>query len=262
MKTIKTATLTMNYADDGAPDAPVVMFSNSLGADLSMWAAQADYFKQDFRVVRYDQRGHGRSEVPDGPYTFEVLCSDVVALMDALGIERAHFVGLSMGGMTALGLALDHADRLHSITSANCVGGYPPEGVKVWEERMAAVTANGLESILEATIQRWFTQATIDARPDEMAAVRAMIAATAVEGYVGCCGALKKLAYLERLSAISLPTLFIAGSHDLGAPAAAMLDMHHRVTGSRYVELDAAHLSNMERPGEFNDAVSEFLRSM
>jgi len=262
MKTIKTATLKINYADDGSADAPVIIFSNSLGADLSMWRAQADYFKQDFRVVRYDQRGHGGTEVPEGPYSFEVLCDDVVALMDALDIERAHFVGLSMGGMTALGLALDHADRLLSIASCNCVAGYGPEGVKVWDERIVAVNANGLEPILDATIGRWFTQPTIDSRADEMAGVRAMIAATPVAGYVGCCGALKKLSYLDRLSTITVPTLFIAGSHDLGAPAAAMQDMHNRVSGSGYVELDAAHVSSLERPAEFNQAVSDFLHAI
>ena len=262
MKTIKTATLKINYADDGPADAPAVIFSNSLGADLSMWQAQANYFKQDFRVVRYDQRGHGGTEVTDGPYSFDLLCGDVVALMDALAIERAHFTGLSMGGMTALGLALDHPDRLLSIASCNCIAAYGPDGVKVWEERIAAVSATGLEPILEGTIGRWFTQPAIDSRPAEMAAVRAMIAATPVAGYLGCCGAIKDLNYLDRLSTITLPTLFIAGSHDQGAPAAAMQDMHGRVSNSRYVELDAAHVSNLERPVEFNQALSEFLNSI
>lgn len=262
MKTIKTATVEINYAEDGPTDAPVIVFSNSLGANLSMWQAQADCFKKAYRVVRYDHRGHGNTAVPPGPYSFEELSNDVVALMDALDIGRAHFVGLSMGGMTALGLALDHAARMLSITSCNCVAGYGPEGLKVWDERIAAVEANGLEPILDGTMQRWFTEPTIAARADEMAAIRAMIAATPVAGYLACCGALKQLNYLDRLSTITLPTLFIAGTHDLGAPASAMQDMHSRVAGSRYVELDAAHVSNIERPLEFNQALGDFLRAV
>jgi 3-oxoadipate enol-lactonase len=262
MRIINTATLKINYADDGPNDAPVIIFSNSLGSNLSMWQSQVDHFKSDFRVIRYDHRGHGNTEVAAGPYSFEVLCNDVVALMDALGIERAHFAGLSMGGMTALGLALDHPDRVFGITAANCVAAIAPEGLKVWDERIAAISANGLEPILDGTIQRWFTQPTIDARPDEMKAVAGMIAATPVEGYLACCEALKKLNYLKRLSSISTPTLFIAGTHDLGAPAAAMQDMHGRVSDSRYVELDAAHISNMERPHEFNQTLGDFIRSI
>ena len=261
MPTVKTATLEIHYAENGSADAPALLFSNSLAANLSMWQAQADYFSDRFRVIRYDQRGHGDTAVPPGPYTFEQLSDDAVALLDALDIASAHFVGLSMGGMTALGLALDHSDRVASITACNCVAGYPPDGVKVWDERIAAVSEAGLEPVLDATLERWFTAPTRAARPDDMTAVRNMIAATPVEGYIGCCGALKKLNYLDRLSNISLPTLFIAGTHDLGAPATAMRDMHAQVAGSRYVELDAAHVSNIERPAEFNAALADFLPS-
>ncbi len=261
MPKLNNADVALNYVEDGATNTPAIIFSNSLGANLSMWQAQAEHFRNDYRVVRYDQRGHGASAVPPGPYSFEALGQDVIALMDALEIERAHFVGLSMGGMTALGLALDHPARLLSITACNCVAGFGPDGLKVWDERIATVTANGLEPILDGTLARWFTQPTIDARPAEMAAVRAMVAATPVAGYIACCGALKQLNYLKRLADIKLPTLFIAGSHDLGAPAAAMRDMHERVAGSKYVELDAAHVSNLERPDAFNRALGDFLRA-
>jgi 3-oxoadipate enol-lactonase len=164
--------------------------------------------------------------------------------------------------MTAVGMALDHGDRVLSMTACNCVAGFGPEALKVWDERIAAIKANGLEPMIEPTIQRWFTQPTIDSRPDDMAAVRAMIAATPVAGYLGCCGAIKSLDYLDRLDQISLPSLFIAGTHDQGAPVTAMRDMHARVNGSRYVELDAAHVSNIERPAEFNAALGDFLRGV
>ncbi|MGR8918185.1 MAG: 3-oxoadipate enol-lactonase [Gammaproteobacteria bacterium] len=259
MPLVDTRTIRINATDEGPRDAPAIVFSNSLGANLGMWQPQADAFAERYRVIRYDQRGHGQTEVPAGPYSFDELVADAVALMDALEIGRAHFVGLSMGGMTALGLALDHAERLLSMTACNCVAGYGPEGRAVWDERIAAVRTNGLDSLLDATIERWFTEPTRAARPDDMAAVRAMVSATPVAGYLGCCGALRELAYLDRLSAISVPSLFIAGTHDIGAPPAAMQDMHARVAGSQYVELDAAHVSNLERPEAFSEALAKFL---
>jgi 3-oxoadipate enol-lactonase len=262
MKTIKTATIEINYEDEGPADAPVIVFSNSLGSNLGMWQQQAEQFRKDYRVVRYDHRGHGQSEVPEGPYIFAELSNDVVALMDALEIAQAHFVGLSMGGMTAMGLALAHPQRLLSITACNCVAAFGPEALAVWDERIAAITANGLAPLVEGTLQRWFTQPTIDARPDEMAAVREMILATPVAGYLACCEAIKHLNYIDRIYTIGVPTLFIAGTHDLGTPASAMRDMHARVSGSRYVELDAAHLSNIERPAEFERALKDFLSSI
>lgn len=262
MPVISTATISINYELEGPADAPVLMFSNSLGSNLSMWAPQAAAFSERYRVLRYDHRGHGATAAPAGPYRFEQLCEDVVALLDALNIEQVHFAGLSMGGMTALGMAIDHPQRVLSITSCNCVAGYAADGLKVWDERIAAIRANGLGSVLDGTLQRWFTQPTIDARPADMAAVREMIMATPVDGYLACCEALKQLNYLDRLGDIALPTLFIAGTHDIGAPPAAMQDMHERVPGSRYVELDAAHVSNLERPQAFSAALDEFLSAL
>jgi 3-oxoadipate enol-lactonase len=259
MSLIDTRTIALNHAVDGPADRPAILFSNSLGANLSMWQPQADHFRDRYRVVRYDQRGHGASAVPAGPYSFAELGDDALALADALGIERFHFVGLSMGGMTALGLALDHADRLLSVTAANCVAGFPPEGRQTWDDRITAVRANGLEPLLDATLERWFTAPTRAARPEQMAAVRAMVAATPLEGYLGCCGAIKALDYAGRLGDIAVPMLLVAGTHDMGTPAAAMRAMQAAVPGAEYVELDAAHVSNLERPAEFNAALDAFL---
>jgi 3-oxoadipate enol-lactonase len=261
VKTIRTATLNTHYCEEGIPDGAAIIFSNSLGSNMSMWRPQVDRFVSQFRIIRYDHRGHGKTEVPPGPYSFDVLCNDVVALMDALGIERAHFVGLSMGGMTALGMAIDHANRLLSITSANCVAQIAGDAVNVWDERISTVKANGLEPILDGTLERWFTAGMRETRPAEIEPVRQMIAATPVDGYIACCGALKRLNYLDKIASIDLPTLFIAGAHDVGTPAVAMQDMHRRVNGSQYVELDAAHVSNIERSEEFNQALGDFLGS-
>lgn len=262
MQVARTRTISINHVVEGPVAAPVILFSNSLGANLSMWQPQADYFKDRFRVVRYDQRGHGHSEVPDGPYTFATLADDAIALADALGIQRFHFVGLSMGGMTALGLALDHGNRLLSATAANCVASFPDEGRKVWDDRIRNVAEHGLEPLLDATLERWFTAPTRAARPAEMQAVRAMVAATPVAGYLGCCAAIKDLDYTSRLPAIVTPMLFVAGTHDIGAPPAAMQAMHAAVAGSRYVELNAAHVSNLEQPAAFNRALEDFLNAI
>ncbi|MEX2482567.1 MAG: 3-oxoadipate enol-lactonase [Gammaproteobacteria bacterium] len=262
MAIARTKTISINHVIEGPVAAPVILFSNSLGANLSMWQPQADHFSDRFRVVRYDQRGHGQSEVPDGPYSFDDLVADVLALADALGIGRFHFVGLSMGGMTALGLALARPDRLLSVTAANCVAGFPDEGRKVWDDRIKNVAEHGLEPLLDATLERWFTAPTRAARPAEMTAVREMVAATPVPGYLGCCAAIQALDYTDRLAAITTPMLFIGSTHDVSTPPAAMQAMQAAVNGSRYVELDAAHVSNLGQPAAFNRALEDFLDSV
>ncbi len=258
---IKTARLTFNCVIDGPADGIPVVFSNSLGASVAMWQPQVDALAGTYRVIRYDQRGHGQSEVTTTPYAFPTLVDDAVALLDALELERVHFVGLSLGGMTALGLALHRPARLCSITAANCVATVPPAGQALWDERAKLAREQGLGPVVAPSLERWFTAGTRSARGDELRWVGEMIAATPIAGYVATCEALKTLNYLDSLAHITVPTLFIAGTHDMGAPLAAMQDMHARVAHSRFVELDAAHVSNIERPAEFNAALDDFLRS-
>lgn len=257
---IKTPRLTFNCQIEGPADATPVMFSNSLGANVSMWQPQAAALAGEYRVIRYDQRGHGATEVPTAPYDMTALVEDAVALMDALALDRVHFVGLSLGGMTALGLALAHSARLRSITAANCVARVPPAGHALWDERARIAREQGMTPLVAPSLERWFTAATRSERADELAWVGPMIAATPVAGYVAACGALKTLDYLDQLARITVPTLFIAGTHDAGAPIEAMRDMHARVNGSTLVELDTAHVSNLEQPAAFTAALSSFLR--
>jgi 3-oxoadipate enol-lactonase len=258
---IRTPRLTFNCVIDGPADGMPVVFSNSLGANVDMWQPQVAALAGEYRVIRYDQRGHGGSELPPGAYAFPALVDDAVALLDALELPRVHFVGLSLGGMTALGLALDHPARLHSITAANCIAQVPAAGQAMWDERARIAREQGLRALIAPSLERWFTAQTRRERAAELEWVGKMIAATPVAGYVAACGALKTLDYLDRLADITVPTLFIAGTHDGGAPLAAMQDMHARVRGSRLVELDAAHVSNLERPAEFNSALVGFLRA-
>jgi 3-oxoadipate enol-lactonase len=258
---IKTAQLRLNVVDEGPRAGPVVMLSHSLAANLEMWAPQAQALAREFRVIRYDTRGHGGSDAPHGAYSFTQLTGDVIALLDALEIERVHFVGLSLGGMTAMGLALDHPQRIASICAANCGAQTPDGGAAMWQERIATARGQGMTALAEPTLARWFTADMLATRKSEVAAVRAMILATPVAGYVGCCEALKTLAYRDRLNGLQVPALFIAGSEDPAVPVAAMRDMHARVSGSRYVELPAAHLSNLECAVAFNTALGDFLRA-
>lgn len=247
---------------DGPADGIPLVFSNSLGASTAMWQPQVDALAGEYRVIRYDQRGHGCSEVTAEGYAFGTLVDDALALLDALELERVHFIGLSLGGMTALGLALHHPARLRSITAANCVATVPPAGQALWDERATIAREQGLEPLVAPSLERWFTAGTRASRGEALRWVGEMFAATPVAGYVATCAALKTLNYLDELPRITVPTLFIAGTHDMGAPLAAMQDMHARVPGARFVELDAAHVSNLERPDKFNAALADFLRAM
>lgn len=258
---IKTRTLTFNCVIDGPEDGIPLVFSNSLGANVAMWQPQVDALAGAYRTIRYDTRGHGQSEVPAAPYAFPQLVEDAVALFDALGLERVHFVGLSMGGMTALGLALAFPERVRSITAANCVATVPTAGHALWDERARIAREQGLAPLVAPSLERWFTERTRTSRAAELAWVGPMIAATPVDGYIAACQALKTLDYLERLGEIRVPTLYVAGTHDAGAPLAAMQDMHARTPHSTLVELDAAHVSNLECPEAFTAALRAFLHA-
>ena len=174
--------ISLNYEVDGPDGAPWITFSNSLAADLTMWDVQAEHFKDRYRVLRYDTRGHGKSEPLRGPYTLDMLAADVLALWEELKITKSHFVGLSLGGMTAQCLALNNPDRLHSMavcdSRADC-----PEGYKTnWHQRIPEVEKNGMEPLVEPTIQRWFTDDCRSAHPDMMDRVRNMIRSTSSLG--------------------------------------------------------------------------------
>ncbi|MCY4085880.1 MAG: 3-oxoadipate enol-lactonase [Actinomycetia bacterium] len=243
----------------GPEGAPYLTFSHSLGADLTMWDPQVAAFADSYRILRYDTRGHGRSSVPSAPYSFADLTGDVVGLLDTFGIERTHFAGLSLGGMTALGLALAHADRLESITVANAVASMPAEVLPMWDERVSVARDQGMQPLVESTIERWFTEPMRERGEPVLDRVRALIAKTPVEGYAGCIAAIKAIAYEPHLGEIAVPALFIAGEADTGTPPGPMHAMHECVPGSRYVELKTAHLSNLEQPQAFSEALREFL---
>ena len=252
-----------NYQIDGLEDAPWVIFSNSLATDLRMWDGQVEVFKNRYRILRYDTRGHGRSAASTAPYTFDLLVSDVIGLMNALSIEKAHYVGLSLGGMTGLGVALGHGDRLLSLTVCDARALAETEWAEAWNDRIATVREMGMEPLVEPTIGRWFTEACQQNEPQMMDKVRSMIRQTSAEGYIGCALALQKLNYIQRLGEITLPTLFMTGASDHSTPPEAAKAMHGLIKGSTCVIVDpASHISNMENPGQFDRALAEHLDSI
>ena len=260
---VKANGININYQVDGserAPErAPWLVFSNSLATSLSMWDQQAAAFKDRFRVLRYDQRGHGETEAPAGRYAFDTLLDDALSLMDVLGIEKTTFAGLSMGGATALGLAERHPERFDRIIVADSPCQSTPQSSQQWEERIGVAQKQGLEALVEPTVGRWFPPETVAANPPYLDKIRAMIRATPVNGFIGCAAALAAHDYASAVATVKCPTLFIVGEKD-GTTPAAMAKLNEKLPGSRFVTLPGAgHISNMDRAAEFNSALRDFL---
>ncbi len=250
----------INYELTGQEGAPVVMLSHSLASSMVMWNPQLESLEAHFNVLRYDMRGHGDSDAPDGAYTLELLAEDAVALLDALGIDTVHFVGLSIGGMIGQGLALNHADRLKSLTLCDTSAIMPDEAQPILRERIAVARENGMADQVDGTLERWFTPQFLEKNPPEVEMIRQQVAATPLAGYLGCSAALGGLKYLERLPEIRLATLIMVGEEDPGTPVAASEAIHERIAGSQLVILPSArHLSNIEQAEAFNQSLLAFL---
>lgn len=244
----------------GAPQAPVLLLSNSLGATTAMWNAQMPLFERHFRVIRYDTRGHGLSETPPGPYDWEVLVNDAFTVLDTHNVRTATVVGVSLGAMTALGMALARPDRIERLVFAAGRADAPPPFVQSWDDRLAVLDKGSLADVWAVTRPRWLTESFQAAAPDAVEDLRAGFLQTTPDGYRGCAAALKRLDYLRHLTAITAPVLCIAGAEDLAAPPAAVRAVAAACGNGHYTEIDkAAHIVNVNRPRAFNRAVSEFL---
>jgi 3-oxoadipate enol-lactonase len=255
---IKANGINFNCQIDGREGAPWVVFSNSLMTNLSMWDDQVAALKDQFRVLRYDQRGHGATDAPASPYSFDMLAADVIGLFDALQIARAHFVGLSMGGMTAVLLAQKYADRLDRIVPCDCGPMSTPQSAQQWEERIAAAKAGGMEALVEPTVARWCPPEFLAANRVASDKLRQMIRTTPLNGFIGCAQALSNFDLRSGLTGVNRPTLFICGTKD--ASFAGTKALHTGVAGSKMVEVeDAGHISNVEQPAFFTRAMKDFL---
>ncbi len=235
---------------------PIVL-SNSLGTNLHLWDSLAGKLAPSRRIVRYDKRGHGLSDVVPGPYATDMLSMDVIDIMDAAEIERADFCGLSIGGMSGQWLAAHRPARFRRVVIANTVAHMQMNDI--WDDRIAAVNSGGMAAVADAVLDRWFTPAFRQSHPDEVKAVRAMLLATDPAGYAACCAAVRDLDVRAEAADITCPVLVIAGSHDLATPAEQGRAIANAIAGAEYLLLDAAHLSSIERPAEFENAVTGFL---
>jgi 3-oxoadipate enol-lactonase len=247
----------LNVAVDGRADGPTLMLSNSLGATLAMWEPQMAALGKLFRVVRYDRRGHGRSDAPRGPYSMERFGKDVLAILDDLNIDKVHWCGLSMGGMVGQWLGANAPHRIDRLILANTTCYYPDP--TNWQNRIKAVRDNGLAAIADTVIAGWLTADFRAREPETAARLKAMLVASPVEGYLACCEALSRLDQRDLLPRIAAPTLIIAGRHDQSTPVDASVYMRSQIPDASMTLLDAAHISNVEQAHNFTDAVIGFL---
>jgi 3-oxoadipate enol-lactonase len=246
-----------HYQWDGAESAPVLVLSNSLASAITMWEPQVSPFSKQFRLLRYDQRGHGQTAVTPGPYTSEQLAKDVVALMDGLKIQSAHFLGLSMGGAAGQWLAAYAPDRINKLVLSNTAAKFGTPDV--WAARIDAVRKGGMAAVAQGTVERWFTQGFRDKSPVPES-IKKTILATNPAGFIACSEAIRDHDSQEYIRGIRKPTLVIAGTHDAGTPPAANKLIAERIPGAKYVELNCAHLSNLERADEYTKTVLDFLK--
>ena len=261
MSRLSVAGVALNYRVDGLAGAPWVTFTTGIANDLSMWDAHVASLAGTHRLLRFDTRGHGASDAPPAPYTLDMLIGDIVGLWDGLGIERSSLVGIGLGGVVSLGLALAHPERLDALVPVACRAEPAPEYRAIWPPLIDAARAGGIEAIVETTVQRWFPDGFKAANPDVLDRVRAMIRGTSLAGYLGCIAALLEMDYRARLGAIASPVLFVSGVLDrVGAPPELMGDLAGAVPGARHVSLpDAGHICTIANPGAFDDALAGFL---
>ena len=250
----------LHYQLDGPVGAPVLVLSNSLGTDLHMWDLQIPTFTEHFRVLRFDTRGHGESLVTEGPYSIEQLGRDVIALLDALDIPRAHFCGLSMGGLIGQWLGINAGERLQRLVVCNTAAkiGTP----EIWNPRIEMVLRDGAAAMValrDASIARCFTADFAQANPHQAKQITDMLAATSPQGYAANCAAVRDADFREQLAAIQVPTLVIAGTGDAVTPPAGSHFIQEHVQGAEYAEFYAAHLSNVQAGAAFSDRVIQFL---
>jgi 3-oxoadipate enol-lactonase len=243
---------------EGPERAPVLILSNSLGTTLHMWDPQVAPFTKHFRLVRFDRRGHGKSAVPRGPYSMERLGRDVLAIMDGLGIEKASWCGLSMGGMEGMWLGAHAGDRFDRLILSNTSCHYPNK--EFWNERIKMIrSSGGLRPVADRLTGAWFTKEFREREPATVDRMKAGLATTPVEGYIACGEAVREMDHREILSQISAPTLVIIGRYDQATTPEAGQFIHSRIPSASLAMIDAAHISNIEQPMQFTGAVLEFL---
>ncbi|WP_010111225.1 3-oxoadipate enol-lactonase [Acinetobacter sp. P8-3-8] len=257
MPTFTSNDAIIHFQTFGDSSKPALIFSNSLGTKLSMWQTQIDHFQKDHFVICYDTRGHGQSSTPQGPYNIDQLGQDVVNLLDHLKIEKADFCGISMGGLTGQWLAIHRPEHFNHVVVCNTAAKIGEE--QAWLDRAKLVREQGLKPIAETAALRWFTEPFIQSQATIVASLSNDLAASSAEGYASCCEALAKADLRDQLGKITIPVLIIAGQKD---PVTTIIDgqyMLDRIANAQLVEINASHISNIEKPQDFNQALTQFL---
>lgn len=251
--------ISMNYQVEGMPSAPPIVLHHPLAGNLSIWDEMTALLVKDYRVIRFDARGHGQTQATPAPYAFETLAADTVALLDHLNINKAHFLGLSMGGMVGQFLGLLHSDRFRSLQLTATSSRVPPEARPLWQDRVKTAREKGMAAMIESSLQRWVTEKSRQ-NAALMKRMGDMITGTPVEGYAGWCQAIEHLDVTSKLSAIKLPTLVVVGSEDMGTPPAAAKAIHEQIAGSEMVIMpDCAHMLCLEDPNTMYGHAKAFL---
>lgn len=257
MAEMKIGTEIFNVVVEGPDNAPALMISNSLGTTLNMWDGQMPVLTKSFRVIRYDSRGHGGSVAEDGPYSMDQLGQDALNILDALGIEKANWLGLSMGGMVGMWLLSHHGDRINRAVLANT--GAQLGGPELWNMRIRTSRNEGMLPLVTSTVERWFTREYMEKNPAAGEKIAEMLKTTPPLGYASCCAAIRDMDQREAIRSITNPVLVIVGKKDPATPPAMGGLIANSIPGARLIDLDAAHLSNIEAETAFTRAVVAFL---
>ena len=254
----------LNYRIDGPDGAPWITFTTGMTNDLTMWDAHVAARAPTHRLLRFDSRGHGDSDATPAPYTLDMLIGDVVGLWDALGIDRSTLVGLGLGGVVSIGLAIAHGERLDALVPVACRSEPAPQYRAIWPPMIERAKAGGIEAIAETTAERWFPETFRAANPETMAKIRRMILKTSLDGYLGCIAALLTMDYTAGLPKIGVPALLVSGADDhVGAPPHIMQAMADAMPDARHVSLPGAgHICTVANPGAFDEALTAFLNEV
>ncbi|RJF96571.1 3-oxoadipate enol-lactonase [Noviherbaspirillum cavernae] len=258
MTQISVNDIHLHYQLDGPESAPVLVFVNSIATDLSIWDQVTSVLQSSFRILRYDARGQGQSSAPDGPYSIELLASDLIGLLDALGLVRVNLCGLSLGAMVGMWIATHHPERIERLVLCNTAARVgPPES---WDARAAAVLERGMQAIRPAVLERWLSPHFVSANPQGAERVLAMALGSPVAGYIGSCAAIRDMDQRESISTIRIPTLVVASSADAATPVADARHIANSIQAAVYTELSGGHLSNVEQATGLATAMMGFLQ--
>jgi 3-oxoadipate enol-lactonase len=257
---LKVKDINVNYEFLGKKSAPVVICSHCLAGSLNIWDPQMDALKEQYRILRYDVRGHGGTSAPEGDYTVELLADDAIGLMDELGIDSVHFMGISMGGMIGQAMALAHPERLSSLILCDTACQIPKESLPIWQERIAVAKQNGMQALADDTLDRWLSPEFQEKNPEIRKKILGIIQNTPVSGFAGCCMAISGFDVKDRLTQLAMPVLIMVGENDPGTPVEASRQIENQISSSRLEVLPKAfHLSNVEAAQSFNHILMDFL---